>query len=295
MWASASARAAARSAPSSSAMAWPVRGGHVDELAIPVRLGDHVAPVPWPAGVLDEPVPAVQLGDLGQQPAADLGVQRRLDPSIGLRLPPVNAVHRERKRHRQRMARLAGHPAHQGVEDRLVVVRVHAPGRLGREPREHAVGRLDVAGREVALEGPPERARPGQVPAGQHGLDVHARATDQDRQGLPGRGERRKLVPRQLGVRLQRQLRRRVGHVEQAVLEPAHLRGLDLARADVHTGVDLPGIGVQHDRAQAAPGRGLADVERQRGLAGRRRPVDGDGGPARRAGGSHGWPRGGRQ
>jgi hypothetical protein len=35
-------------------------------------------------------------------------------------------------------------------------------------------------------------------------------------------------------------------------------------------------IGIQHDRAQATPGRGLAHVERQCGLAGRRRPVDDD-------------------
>lgn len=63
------------------------RRGYADELAVPVRLRRHVAPAPWPAGLLDEPVPAVELCDLLQQPAADLGVQRRLDPPIGLGFP----------------------------------------------------------------------------------------------------------------------------------------------------------------------------------------------------------------
>jgi hypothetical protein len=66
---------------------------------------------------------------------------------------------------------------------------VHPPGRLGREAREHVVGALDVAAREVALKRPPERSRPGKFPPIQHGLDVHAGAADEDRQGIPGRGE----------------------------------------------------------------------------------------------------------
>jgi hypothetical protein len=66
---------------------------------------------------------------------------------------------------------------------------VHALGYLGREPREHVVGAADVAAGEVALERPPEPSRTGQVPASQHGLDVHARAADEDRQGILGRGK----------------------------------------------------------------------------------------------------------
>ena len=94
-----------------------------------------------------------------------------------------------RKRRSHFVARLAGHAAHQGIEDRLVVAGVHASGHLGREPREHVVGAGDVAAREVALERSPERSRPGQVPAIQHGLDVHACAADENRQGIPGRGQ----------------------------------------------------------------------------------------------------------
>ena len=56
------------------------RRGHADELAVPVRLRRHVAPARWPASLLDEPVLAVELRDLLQQPVADLGVQCRLDP-----------------------------------------------------------------------------------------------------------------------------------------------------------------------------------------------------------------------
>lgn len=62
----------------------PGRGSHADELAIPMRLRRHVAAAPGPAGLLDEPVPAVELGDLLQQPVADLGVQRRSRTSRGL-------------------------------------------------------------------------------------------------------------------------------------------------------------------------------------------------------------------
>ena len=61
----------------------PRRRGHADELAIPVRLQRHVAPAPWPARLLDEPVPAVGFGKLRQQPVADLVVQCRLDPPAG--------------------------------------------------------------------------------------------------------------------------------------------------------------------------------------------------------------------
>ena len=76
----------------------PGRRGHADELAIPMCLRRHVAAAPRPASLLDEPVPAVEHCSLLQQPVADLGVQRRLDPSIGLRFPTVDAVHRERNR-----------------------------------------------------------------------------------------------------------------------------------------------------------------------------------------------------
>jgi hypothetical protein len=86
----------------------PGRRGHADELAISVRLRRHVAPAPWPASLLDEPVPAVELCNLRQQPGADLGVQRRLDPPVGLRFPSVDAVHRERERRGHLVARLAG-------------------------------------------------------------------------------------------------------------------------------------------------------------------------------------------
>ena len=72
MWRSASARAPARSAPSSSVIAFPCRRGHADELAIPMRLPCHVAQAPWPASLPDEPVPAVELCDFLQQPVADL-------------------------------------------------------------------------------------------------------------------------------------------------------------------------------------------------------------------------------
>jgi hypothetical protein len=167
----------------------PGRRGHADELAVPVRVQRHVARAAWPASLLDEPVPAVEFGNLRQQPVADLGVQCRLDPSAGLCVPSVQAVHRERKRHGYLVARLAGHAAHQGVEDRLVVAGVHAPGRFGREPREQVVGAGDIAAREVALQRSPKRSCPGQVPAIQHALEVYARAADEDRQGVLGRSQ----------------------------------------------------------------------------------------------------------
>jgi hypothetical protein len=63
------------------------RRGHADELAIPVRTQCHVAPAPGPASLLNEPVAAVKLGNLFQQPVADLGVQRDLDPPVGLGFP----------------------------------------------------------------------------------------------------------------------------------------------------------------------------------------------------------------
>jgi hypothetical protein len=154
-----------------------------------MRLRCHVASAPRPASLLDEPVPAVELCNLRQQPVADLGVQRRLDPPVGLRFPSVDAVHRERKRHGHLVGRRAGHAAHQGVEDRLVVVGVHAPGHLGREPCEYVVCAHDVPAWEVTLERPPKRSGPGQIPAIQHGLGIHARAADEDRQGILGRGE----------------------------------------------------------------------------------------------------------
>lgn len=61
---------------------------------MPMRLRRHVALTPWPPSLLDEPVPAVELRSLLQQPGAELGVQRRLDPPAGLRFPrstPYNA------------------------------------------------------------------------------------------------------------------------------------------------------------------------------------------------------------
>ena len=96
MWRSASARAPARSAPSSSVIAFPCRRGHADELAIPMRLPCHVAQAPWPASLPDEPVPAVELCDFLQQPVADVGIQHRLDPPVALGFSSVDAVHRER-------------------------------------------------------------------------------------------------------------------------------------------------------------------------------------------------------
>jgi hypothetical protein len=159
MWPSASARAAARSAPSSSAIAFPVdaatrRTRDIHASATPCCTGA-------PAGE-----PARRAGSGGRAlrspPADRRGSGRPTSSRYAGRspLPSVEAVHRERKRRGRLVARLAGHAAHQGVEDRPVVAGVHAAGCLGREPREHSVGALDVTAREVALERPAERPVP---------------------------------------------------------------------------------------------------------------------------------------
>jgi hypothetical protein len=175
MWPSASVRAAAKPASSSSATALPVdaatwTNSRYRPYAMPRCTGARA----------DEPAQRARSGGQARQslPTARRGSGRpaRSRSAGRSRLPPVEAVHRERKRRGHLVARLADHAAHQGIEDRLAVAGVHAPGHLGREPREHVVGTLDVAARKVALERSPKRSRPGQVPAIQHGLDVDTRA-----------------------------------------------------------------------------------------------------------------------
>ena len=136
MWPSASARAAARSAPSSSAIAFPVDAARRMNSRYPC-----VCDATLRRRLAGEPVrragtggTGVPLGNLLQQPVADLVVQCRLDPPVGLRFRPVDAVHGERKRRGRLVARLAGHAAHQGVEDRLVVVGCKRRATSGRNP-----------------------------------------------------------------------------------------------------------------------------------------------------------------
>jgi hypothetical protein len=155
MWPSASARAAARSAPSSSAIAFPVDAATRTNSRYPCVCDATLRRRPGRRACSTSRYRRSSSAVSSNSPVADLGVQRRLDPSIGLRFLTVDAVHRERKRRGPHLvARLAGHAAHQGVEDRLVVVGVHAPGHLGREPREHLVGAGEPRpGRPVGLAG----------------------------------------------------------------------------------------------------------------------------------------------
>ena len=131
MWLSASARAAARPAPSMSSIAFPVDAAARTNSRYPCVSSAMFRP--RPAG---EPARRAGTGGraLRSRPAARGGSGRPVSSrSAGRSVFPLG----QGRTPRTQTARLprgppqAGQAAHQGVEDRLVVAGVHAPGRLG--------------------------------------------------------------------------------------------------------------------------------------------------------------------
>ena len=142
---SASARAGARSALSSSAIAFRPRGRTRDaHAAAPPRCADALAA---------EPARRAGTGGRAPQspPAARGGAGRPTSSRSAGRspLPPVDAVQRERERRGHLVARPTGHAAHQGVEDCLVVCwRPLRPS--ARSVRDHLRKWASVPGRRYA-------------------------------------------------------------------------------------------------------------------------------------------------